>query len=43
MVIWAGQPRVLGETPWGEKLEPLNVVIEHREWVCLRPIEERDS
>jgi hypothetical protein len=42
MVLWARQPCVLGETPWGEELESRNVVVERRERICLRPIEEGD-
>jgi hypothetical protein len=40
IVIWARRPCVLGETPWGEELEALNVIIKRREWIRLRPIEK---
>ncbi len=42
MVCWSGQPYVLGETPWGEEFKTRNVVVECREGIRLRPIEEGD-
>ncbi len=43
IVVWSGQPYVLGETSWGEELETRNVVVKRREGICLQSVQSREE